>query len=146
MIKINTTYGDTYKFDLENSEQAKKLIELLDDEEFQSIITGITLLQNYKRKHRCTNRNCKCVSKLVCPRCGEIKNDNVFNYINQYSLKRPNCKKVNFQITKENKIVNGIRNGRVRLLCSTEDIQLSITTYHPQPASRIILTALDRDI
>lgn len=143
MIKINTKHGDTYKFDLDDEEQAVRLLKLMNDVGFQRIITGITLSQRYRRKYRCNK--CKSVSKLVCPNCGESEDNGRFNYISQCTLTRPQSEYVNFAIDCTDKIVNKKTNGE-RLICNAGNTQIIITAYKRQPSSRIILTTNSMDI
>lgn len=138
MIKINTSSGETFKLDLNNEEQAKKLVSLLRDYKFQNEITGITVLRKYKRRHRCNNPNCKRISKAICPRCGEIDDGGNFNYTDQYTLVRPSSfGKINFTI--EESKTNATKNQNVgeKIICNAGDIQLSIMAYSQQPATRI---------
>lgn len=143
MIKINTKHGDTYKFDLDDEQQAIKLMRLMEDVGFQNIITGITLSQRYRRKYRCNK--CKSISKLVCPICGEIEDNGRFNYIGQCTLSRPQLENINFAIDNTDSVANKKSNGE-RLICNVENTQLIITTYKRQPSSRIILSTTGKDI
>ena len=145
MIRINTKYGNTYKFDLDDSDQAHKLVKLLEDKNFQNIITGITLLRNYKRRYRCANDKCKRVSKMVCPKCGEL-DDDYFRYTSHCTLIRPCLEDVKFEIEKAHKIDDeGVIIGE-KLLCKAGEMNLSVTQYKRQPASRIILASNETDI
>ena len=145
MIRINTKYGDSFNFDLDDSDQAAKIIRLLEDKQFQKIITGITLLHNYKRKYRCVNEKCKRMSKLICPKCGELE-DGYFNYTSHCTLIRPHTDDVKFNVEKASKIDdNKIIIGE-KLFCKAGETNISITQYKRQPASRIILASSETDI
>lgn len=145
MIRINTKYGNTYKFDLDDSDQARKLIGLLEDQNFQNIITGITLLRTYKRRHRCSNDKCKRTSKMICPKCGEL-DDDYFRYTSHCTLIRPHLEGVEFGIEKAHKIDDEEVIIGEKLLCKARGINLSVTQYKRQPASRIILASNETDI
>jgi hypothetical protein len=145
LIRINTKYGDSFNFDLDDSDQAAKIIRLLEDKQFQKIITGITLLHNYKRKYRCVNEKCKRISKLICPKCGELE-DGYFNYTSHCTLIRPHEDDVKFSVEKASKIDdNKIIIGE-KLFCKAGKTNISITQYKRQPASRIILASSETDI
>jgi hypothetical protein len=145
VIRINTKSGNTYKFDLDDSEQASNLIRLLEDKKFQNIITGVTLLHDYKRRYRCINDKCKRISKMICPKCGEL-DDGYFRYTSHCTLIRPHLDNVKFEVEKAHKIDDKEIVIGEKLLCKTGMINLSITQYKRQPASRIILASNETDI
>jgi len=140
MLRINTKDGNTFKLDLENENQAKRLVSLLADEEFQKSITGITVMRRYKRRHRCPNHGCKRPTKLVCPTCGEVDDSGNFEYMgNQFAITRPETfDRVSFAA--ENSIIpGGSVIGGERLICFAGDVQLMIMAYSNQPTARVTL-------
>jgi hypothetical protein len=146
MIRINISNGKTFRLDLNDEEQAKKLVELLGEHSFQESITGITVMRRYARRHRCSNQGCKRMAKLVCPVCGEIGDGGYFNYTgNQYTLVRPNSfDRVSFAV--ENSVVNGGKgvNGGEKLICNAGDVQLQIMAYAHQPSARVTLRKIGK--
>ncbi len=141
MIRINTSDGQTFKIDLDDEKQAKTLIKLLSDYDFQKNITAITGMKHYSRRYRCPNRGCKRPTKMACPVCGEIEDGGSFFYTgNQYTLIRPNkFDKISFYIEKSRENVDiGVDVGE-RLICNAGSIQFTLMTYSNQPSTRITL-------
>jgi hypothetical protein len=137
VVKININDGNTFKLDLSNEDQAKELIQLLGDYDFQQKITAITAFKQYTRRHRCPNKGCKQLVKLVCPDCGVVNDGGNFVYTgNQYTLIRPNANRVSFSV--ENTPFDA-KGGTEKLICNAGEMQLSITTYAQQPAARVML-------
>lgn len=145
MLRINTKDGKTFKIDLNDKEQYEKLSELLSDNEFQKNITAITLMKRYSRKHKCTNRGCNKMAKLVCPDCGEVYDKGEFTYMgNQFALIKPDSfDKVCFEA--ENSMINDGENvGGEKLVCYAGDIQLTIMSYSQQPTARVTMRKIGK--
>lgn len=146
MIRINTSNGNTFRLDLADEDQARKLVKLLGDYDFQRTITGITVMRRYTRRHRCNNQGCKRVAKLVCPVCGEIEDGGRFSYTgNQYTLVRPSSfDRISFAV--ENSVSNGDNgvNGGEKLICSAGGVQLQIMAYAHQPSARVSLREIGK--
>jgi hypothetical protein len=141
VIRINTSDGSTFKLDLKDEKQAKRLIELLGDYEFQKHITAITAMRQYSRRHRCPTRGCKRLTKMVCPVCGEVDDGGSFSYTgNQYTLVRPNTfERVSFSIEDSPTDVDKNVNGGEKLICNAGSTQLTIMVYSNQPSARVTL-------
>jgi len=141
MIRINTSDGKTFRLDLGNEEQARELVGMMSNYDFQKSVTGITVMRRYTRRHRCPTQGCKRVATLVCPVCGEIEDNGRFSYTgNQYTLVRPHSfDRISFAI--ENSVSNGENgvNGGEKLVCSAGNVQLQIMAYAHQPSARVTL-------
>jgi len=146
VFRINTANGDTFKLDVNDEEQAKRLLTLLKSHKFQQDISGITVLRRYTRRHRCPNPECKRPAKLVCPKCGEIDDGGVFSYMGvQYTLARPDTfDKVSFSAEglERDDAVN--MKGGERLVCFAGDVQLTIMAHAQQPAARVTLRRIGK--
>lgn len=138
MIRINTSDGFTLNIDLRNPEQFQELAFLLNDEKFQNKITGISSIQRYNRKIRCSK--CKKSAKIICSSCGAEEN-NIFQYTgNQFSLIRPiSFNNVNFQIENNVDNIDGKIIGGEKFICNTGNVQLIVMSYVNQPSSRITI-------
>lgn len=130
MFKVHTKNGETFKLDLSDENQAKEWIEKFKDKDFQSIITGITVVKRCGGKLRCKCKN-SCSQEHTC-------NTGV-----QFSVSRPNgIKDVFYQIEKINPSENN--NGGERITCFVENMSLTMMSHNNQPASRIILSKLGK--
>lgn len=141
MIRINIKNGETFKLDLNDEAQAKRLLSLLQNWDFQEQITAITTLRQYSRKHRCPNRGCRNLVTTVCPSCGVIQDNGSFKYTgNQYTLTRPQAfNNVNFGVELIPSNTDDATRGIEKLICNAGGVQLMISTYGNQPSTRVTL-------
>jgi predicted RNA-binding Zn-ribbon protein involved in translation (DUF1610 family) len=121
---------------LSDEKIAKEWALKLSDPEFQSKITGITIIQRCNVSAKCDN--CGKQAELHCKRCGHISKDNKCKAGAQYSLSRPSMfNDVTYvpQVLEPNESV-GLRGGE-KVICSFGGMQLVVMSHANQPAIKI---------
>ena len=143
MFKIHTKSGDTMNFDLSDASQVEEWIDKLKRADFQSIITGLSTVQQAHGRARCAN--CRQPTRMVCQRCGEVHSNMVLKTGVQYSVSRPlGFRSVLYEAryipaNKENRM-----HGGEKVLCTVDDVQLGLMVHPRQPACRITLSRIGK--
>lgn len=139
MLKIHTKDGKTTRIDLTDTDQAREWLKKLKEQEFQKLITGISITQKCEGRFKCPS--CNKSTKLICSKCKQPINEVLCGSGVQYSLSRPSgFNKVFYQAeyiqpNEENKI-----RGGEKIICFCDDTQISMMIHKSQKAARITLT------
>lgn len=143
MFKVHTSDGKTVRIDLSDEKVAEQWAKKLSDPEFQSTITGITIIQQCGIKAKCDK--CGRAAELHCSHCGRTSEDIRCKAGVQYSLSKPSAfKNIEYkpQVLEPDESI-GLRGGE-RIVCSFDGMQIVVMAHANQPAIRISLNKIGK--
>jgi len=120
LLKIHTIDGDTIRVDLSDEEQAREWLPMLERSDFQSRITGVSLVENHLVTCRCANCNEEATKKIGV----------------QYSVSRPRSfRSIIYEI--ERIPPSGAVKGGEKIDLFVDDVRLTLVAHAAQPSARV---------
>lgn len=127
MLKIHTIEGDTFRVDLSDESQAREWLPMLERADFQSRITGVSLVENHV-----VNCRCAVCDNEVSKRIGV-----------QYSISRPKSgRSIKYEI--ERIPPSGAVKGGEKVDLFVDEIRLTLVAHAAQPSARITVNHLGK--
>jgi hypothetical protein len=145
MLKIHTADGKTHRLDIQDREQAKALLGMMKQRDFQATITGVSIVGEAGSRIRCPS--CDRAGRLVCQGCGApVANEARTTTGVQYSLSKPDGYQGPVYYTVEEVASDPaahVRGGE-RVTCFAGDSRIQMMVHRGQPSVRITLVKTGR--